>query len=134
MDLDKVALGGIWYVDLPQLPGHEQGGRRPAVVLQDMAYAGDSPLVLAATLTSQMAATRFPGTLVVEQTSGNGLRAPSVVMLFQMRAIDRSRFLHKLGELSLVDMTRVFETLDKLIGRRKFFESEDDPDMPTLIG
>jgi mRNA-degrading endonuclease toxin of MazEF toxin-antitoxin module len=58
--------GEIYWVDLPPANGREQSGRRPAVALQDDGVAGASPMVLAAPMTSATAASRFPGTVVVQ--------------------------------------------------------------------
>jgi mRNA interferase MazF len=125
MDSDEIRLGDIRYVDLPPLPGREQGGRRPALVLQDEEYGAKSPLVLAASLTSQLLASRFPGSVVIEASKENGLRVNSVVMLFQLRAVDRTRFDKRIGALSAEDLGRVFAALDKLTGRNNPRANED---------
>jgi len=71
--------------------GHEQRGRRPAVILQDEQYAGELPVVLVLPLTTTRAAMRFAGTALIQPTAENGLRQGSVALVFQLRAIDRHR-------------------------------------------
>jgi mRNA interferase MazF len=110
--------GEIWLVALPLASGREQGGQRPAVVLQDSTYGQGSPLVMVALLTSQLAALRFPAALRIDPTTSNGLTVPSVAMVFQTRALDRSRFLKKLGEVSPEQLQQLVSELRKLIGEK----------------
>jgi mRNA interferase MazF len=87
-------------VALPLSAGRERGGHRPAVVIQDAVYGQRSPLVLVAPLTSQLAALRFPATVRLTPSAANGMTVPSVVLVFQTRALDRSRFVKRIGELT----------------------------------
>src|SRR5438874_13826290 len=91
--------GDVWLVAVPLTSGREQGGQRPAVVLQDSTYGQGSPLVLVALLTSQIAASRFPAAVQIDPSPANGLTVPSIAMVFQTRALDRSRFIKNLGEV-----------------------------------
>ncbi len=109
--------GEVWQVSLPVVPGREQGGHRPAVVIQDAAYGQASPLVLIVPLSSQLAALRFPATLQIAPTAENGLSLPSVALVFQTRALERSRFGQKLGVLSPSDLAVVLMELNKLTGQ-----------------
>lgn len=92
--------GEVWMVTLPFTPGREQSGERPAVVVQDAAYGQGSPLVLIVPLTSQSGASRFPATVAVQPSPENGLTLESIAMVFQTRALDRSRFIRRLGIVS----------------------------------
>jgi mRNA interferase MazF len=86
-----MTIGDIHWVQLPAANGHEQGGRRPAVILQNDAYAGRLPVVLVVPLTTARAAMRFAGTTLIRPTAENGLQQASVALVFQLRAIDRRR-------------------------------------------
>lgn len=90
-------VGDIHWVELPPVNGHEQTGRRPAIIFQDDAFAGSLPVVLAIPLTTSTATLRFPGTLLLQPSADNGLRNASVALIFQLRAVDRSRVKEKIG-------------------------------------
>lgn len=109
--------GDIHWVELPPTSGHEQVGRRPAVILQDDAYAGSLPLVIVVPLTGATAAARFAGTLVLEPTVENGLRTTSVALVFQVRAVDRRVVQEKLGGVGIAALAEVYALLDLLTGR-----------------
>jgi mRNA interferase MazF len=111
-----VNRGEVWLVALPFASSREQSGRRPAIVIQDAAYGHGSPLVLVVPLTSQLAALRFPATVQIAPTSGNGLSRASVAMVFQTRATDRSRFVQRLGTLAATDLEAILEELGRLTG------------------
>ena len=110
-------VGDIHWVDLPGTGGKEQRGRRPAVILQDETRAGLLPVVLVVPLTTASAALRFTGTTRIQPTAQNGLRQPSVAMVFQLRAIDRRRILEKAGTVGDDVLAEIFAELDKLTGR-----------------
>jgi mRNA interferase MazF len=111
-----VAVGDIHWIELPTANGHEQAGRRPAVVLQDDGYAGSSPLVLVVPLTGAPSAARFPGTVPVKATAQSGLRQDSVALVFQLRAADRRRLQEKIGSVTPEELTALYKTLDRLTG------------------
>ena len=113
-----MSAGDIHWVRLPATEGHEQGGRRPAIVLQEERYAGSLPVALVVPLTSARGAMRFPGTTLIQPTSGNGLRQPSVALVFQLRAIDRRRIEDRIGAVGSSALADIFDELDKLTGRR----------------
>jgi mRNA interferase MazF len=109
--------GDIHWIDLPAVNGHEQRGRRPAVILQDDHYAGELPVVLVVPLTTTRAAMRFAGTTLNRPTAENGLRQVSVALVFQLRAIDRRRVQERIGSVSAEVLHEMFAELDKLTGR-----------------
>jgi mRNA interferase MazF len=100
-----MARGDVLLVSLPPSDRREQSGRRPAVAVQTN-LAGQ-PMLMVAPVTSNLAALRFAFSVRIEPSSDNGLTTPSVVMVFQMRAIDKGRIVRKLGRLSETDLTRV---------------------------
>jgi len=113
-----VHRGEVWSVALPMASGgREQTGQRPAVVLQDSGYGQASPLVLVAPVTSQVGALRYPGTVRIQPSSSNGLSVTSVAMVFQLRALDRSRFTKRLGELSAPEVSALLDELRRLTGQ-----------------
>jgi mRNA-degrading endonuclease toxin of MazEF toxin-antitoxin module len=75
-------LGDVYWVEIPVRGGHEQAGRRPAVVIQGSEVSKRLATVLLVPLTTQLDALRFPGTVLVETDSENGLRRPSVAWSF----------------------------------------------------
>ncbi len=98
--------GEIWIVDLSDGKGHEQKGQRPAVIL---GYANG--LAVAAPITSNIAAAKFSHTFTLEPTQDNGLTVPSIVLIFQLRAFDQSRFEKQIGWIP----NNQREAIDKLI-------------------
>jgi len=109
--------GDVWNVSLPLSGGREQSGVRPAILIQDDAYAQATPLALIIPMTSQLAALRFPGTVRIEPSTTNGLTASSIAMVFQMRALDRSRFRDKLGRISEDEIRAILLELNRLTGQ-----------------
>ncbi len=100
-----MARGDVILVSLPESEGREQSGRRPAVAIQTD-IAGE-PMSMIAPITSNLAALRYTFSVRVEPSSENGLTMPSVVMVFQMRAIDKARIIRKIGRLSSEDLVRI---------------------------
>ncbi len=103
---------------LPPSTGHEQAGERPAIVVQDETFSIALPTVLVIPLTSALNATRFPATLTIQPTPRNGLTRPSVALIFQLRALDKRRFLRRIGELDEETLAQIWAILDELFGRK----------------
>lgn len=104
--------GEIWVTDLPAKGGHVQRGMRPALVIADATKA----IAIVVPLTSALAAQRFHHTLVLEPTASNGLEKQSVLLLFQLGAVDK-RFLHRtIGTIDAALMRRIDDKLRALIG------------------
>jgi mRNA interferase MazF len=112
-----MTVGDIYWVQLPAANGHEQRGRRPAVILQDEQYAGGLPVMLVVPLTTARVAMRFAGTTLIQPTAENGLQQASVALVFQLRAIDRRRVQERVGSVSAEVLHEIFVELDKLTGR-----------------
>ena len=77
-------VGNVCWVDFPGRGGHAQSGRRPALVVQEADSSRILPTVLLIPLTTQLDALRFPGTLLVQPDDQNGLRRPSVALVFSL--------------------------------------------------
>ena len=112
-----MTIGDIHWVELPAANGHEQGGQRPAIIVQDDAYGRSLPVVLVVPLTTARAALRFAGTTLITPSAENGLRQPSVALVFQLRGIDRRRVRERIGRVAAETLRQVFAELDKLTGR-----------------
>ena len=94
--------GDIFMVDLPVPQGsssHEQVGRRPAIVVQTSSSGANLPTTIVVPMTSNLRALRFPHTIRVECSPQNGLSMVSVLLVFQLRAIDNRRLQHRMGRL-----------------------------------
>jgi mRNA interferase MazF len=97
-----MARGNILTVDLPapaSRAGHEQIGYRPAIVVQTDATDTSLPTTMIVPLTANLGALRFPHTLQVDPSPQNGLARPSVLLVFQLRAIDKKRLGNRIGQL-----------------------------------
>ena len=109
--------GEIYWVDLPPANGHEQAGRRPALILQDDAYAAASPLVLLIPLTTAPSVQRFPGVVSIPAAPENDLQTDSFGLVFQLRAIDRRRIRERLGSVAETVLAEIHAVLNRLFGR-----------------
>jgi mRNA interferase MazF len=97
-----MARGEIWAVDIPApdgKPGREQFGMRPGIVVQADIADPQLPTTVVIPATSRLEARRFPYTLAIQPSTLNGLDKPSVLLVFQIRAIDKSRLIRRLGRL-----------------------------------
>ena len=112
-----MTVGEIHWIELPPGTGNEQSGRRPAIIVQDASFAGLLPVVLVIPLTTATATLRFPGTVSIPTSPENGLRQPSVALVFQMRAVDRRRIGGRIGTVSADVLAEIFSALDRLLGR-----------------
>ncbi len=107
--------GDIVDVQLPRpgrIGGHEQAGKRPAIVVQD--EDNRLPTILVVPLTGRKRACKFPHTVLVPPTTKNGLDCDSVALVFQVRAIDTNRILKQRGKLeddALADVTLALKSL-----------------------
>lgn len=105
----------IYLVEIPSSEGHEQQGLRPAIIVQNSESIDRVPTILVVPLTTQVKATNFPFTFGVEPDSNNNLNSTSVVLVFQLRAIDKKRLKNKLGSLSSNDMQILKQNLENIL-------------------
>ena len=110
----KVKRGDIFYADLSPVVGSEQGGVRPVVILQNDVGNKYSPTTIVAAITSQMNKTKLP--THVEIGSEVGLPKNSVVLLEQIRTIDKRRLREKIGSFDDKMMVRVEDSLKQSVG------------------
>jgi len=94
-----IKRGDIYYADLSPAVGSEQGGVRPVVIVQNDVGNRFSPTVIAAAITSQKNKSKLP-THIEIPSSGSGLSKDSVILLEQIRTIDKKRLKEKMGGLN----------------------------------
>lgn len=92
-----VHRGEIYYADLNPVVGSEQGGIRPVLILQNEVGNWFSPTVIIAAMTARGGKAHLPTHVPVGTDSG--LRRPSLVLAEQVRTIDKSRLLERVGML-----------------------------------
>ena len=101
-----VKRGDIYYADLSPVVGSEQGGMRPVLIVQNDTGNKHSPTVIAAAITSQTGKARLP-THIELNAQSDGLSRDSVILLEQIRTIDKSRLRERMGKLDENTMTKV---------------------------
>ena len=94
----SVKRGDIYYADLSPVVGSEQGGLRPVLIIQNDIGNRYSPTVIAAAITSRMGKTRLP-THIDIYADKVGLSKDSVILLEQVRTLDKQRLKEKMGHL-----------------------------------
>ena len=102
----EIKRGQIYYADLSPVVGSEQGGVRPVLIIQNDVGNRYSPTVIATAITSQMTKAKLP--THIEIPKGNfGLPKDSVILLEQIRTLDKRRLREKVGELDHACQLRV---------------------------
>ena len=102
----SVKRGDIYYADLSPVVGSEQGGLRPVLIIQNDVGNRYSPTVIAAAITSRMGKTRLPTHIDIYADKA-GLAKDSVVLLEQIRTLDKQRLKEKMGHLDDGMMTEI---------------------------
>ncbi len=110
-----IKRGDIYYADLSPVVGSEQGGLRPVLIVQNDVGNRHSPTVIAAAITSRLSKTRLP-THIDVYADKVGLQRDSVVLLEQIRTIDKTRLREKMGHLDDDIMHRVDEAIGVSFG------------------
>ncbi len=105
-----VKRGEVYYADLSPVVGSEQGGVRPVLIVQNDIGNRYSPTVIAAAITSRQTKSRLP-THIDVPSGETGLEKDSVVLLEQIRTLDKRRLKDKIGELSEDEMAKINEGL-----------------------
>lgn len=111
----NIKRGDIYYADLSPVVGSEQGGIRPVVILQNNIGNKHSPTVIAAAITSKTDKSRLPTHIEVDAVN-NGLAKDSVILLEQLRTLDKVRLKEKMGHLEDDLMTKVNEAINISMG------------------
>ena len=111
----SIRRGDIFYADLSPVTGSEQGGVRPVLIVQNDIGNKFSPTVIAAAITSQQTKSKLP-THIHIGTQKSGLAKDSVVLLEQIRTIDKKRLKEKTGCIDNLCMNRVNQALSVSFG------------------
>lgn len=101
-----IKRGEIYYADLSPVVGSEQGGVRPILIVQNDTGNKYSPTVIAAAITSQINKAKLP-THIELNAKEFGLQKNSVILLEQIRTLDKRRLKERVGELTPVTMKKV---------------------------
>jgi len=110
-----IKRGDIFYADLSPVVGSEQGGIRPVLIVQNDIGNKYSPTVIAAAITSQINKAKLP-THIEISAQEYGLLKDSVILLEQIRTIDKKRLREKIGHLDDELMEKVNEALSISFG------------------
>ena len=111
----NVKRGDIYYADLSPVVGSEQGGLRPVLIIQNDIGNRYSPTVIAAAITSRMEKNKLP-THIEVYAARVGLPRDSVILLEQIRTLDKRRLRERIGHLDEGEMQRVNEAISVSFG------------------
>ena len=113
--MNTIKRGDIFYADLSPVVGSEQGGMRPVLIVQNDTGNRHSPTVIAAAITSQIGKARRPTHIALEARS-YGLSRDSVILLEQIRTLDKSRLRERMGKLDEETMNKVDNAISVSFG------------------
>ena len=109
----RILRGEIRWADLNPTRGHEQAGLRPVLILSQDVFNDSSGTVIAVALTSREPKAAFPLTL---ESKATGLPKRSWIKISQIRTLSVERIGRRLGRASHLEMHRVIEGLNEIIG------------------
>ncbi|MGN0960860.1 MAG: type II toxin-antitoxin system PemK/MazF family toxin [Christensenellales bacterium] len=107
--MDDIKRGELYYADLSPVVGSEQGGVRPVLIVQNDVGNKYSPTVIVAAITSQINKAKIP--THIELNTSYGLTKDSVLLLEQIRTLDKRRLREKIGILDDKCMENVNQAL-----------------------
>ena len=113
--MNTIRRGDIYYADLSPVVGSEQGGIRPVLIVQNDVGNKYSPTVIAAAITSKTDKTKMPTHIDVYADS-YGLEKNSVILLEQIRTLDKKRLREKMGHLDEAIMNEVNNAISVSFG------------------
>ena len=111
----NIKRGDIYYADLSPVVGSEQGGLRPVLIVQNDVGNRYSPTVIAAAITSRMSKAKLPTHIDVPGEDA-GLARDSIILLEQIRTIDKKRLKEKMGHLDDATMINVNSAIEVSFG------------------
>jgi len=129
----SVKRGDIFYADLSPVVGSEQGGLRPVLIVQNDVGNKYSPTVIAAAITSRIGKTKLPTHIDVRSQTGSyddvpGLAKDSVILLEQIRTLDKRRLKERMGHIDDYTMRNVDNALSVSFGLGNGFST------PSYVG
>ncbi|TFE27201.1 type II toxin-antitoxin system PemK/MazF family toxin [Cohnella luojiensis] len=110
-----VKRGDVFYADLSPVVGSEQGGVRPVLIIQNDIGNRFSPTVIVAAITAQIQKAKLPTHVEIE-AKNHGMERDSVILLEQIRTIDKQRLTDKITHLDDETMRKVDEALQISVG------------------
>ena len=119
-----IKRGDIYYADLSPVIGSEQGGLRPVLIVQNDVGNKYSPTVIAAAITSQINKTKLP-THIELYAENFGLAKNSVILLEQVRTIDKRRLKEKMGHLDDGLMDKVNDAISISFGLSEMEQAQN---------
>ena len=111
----SIQKGDLYFADLSPVMGSEQGGVRPVLVVQNDVGNKFSPTIIVAAVTSKKNKADLP-THVEIDAGGNGLSKNSIVLLEQLRTIDKRRLKERIGTIDKNRLPEVNEALSVSLG------------------
>ncbi len=111
----NIKRGDIYYADLSPVVGSEQGGLRPVLIVQNDVGNKYSPTVIAAAITSQHDKSKLP-THINLNADCCGLAKNSIVLLEQVRTIDKTRLKERMGSVDANAMNKVDKAISVSFG------------------
>lgn len=117
--MNEIKRGEVFYADLSPVVGSEQGGVRPVLILQNDVGNRHSPTVIAAAITSKQDKTGLP-THISLKAGQAGLSRDSVVLLEQIRTLDKHRLRERAGQITPDVQQQVNEALGISVGLSMF--------------
>lgn len=127
----SIKRGDIYYADLSPVVGSEQGGLRPVLIVQNDVGNKHSPTVIAAAITSQLGKAKLP-THIDVYAERFGLVKDSVILLEQIRTIDKTRLREKMGHIDDVLMQKVNNAITISFGLSTAEQKETADDLPSV--
>ena len=113
--MHPVRRGDIYYADLSPVVGSEQGGVRPVLIIQNDVGNRHSPTVICAAITSKKNKAKLPTHIEID-ASAYGIEKDSVILLEQIRTLDKHRLRERAGQITPEDQRRVNQALDVSLG------------------
>ena len=129
----NIRRGDIYYADLSPVIGSEQGGLRPVLIVQNDVGNRYSPTVIAAAITSRISKTKLP-THIDIYASNVGLSKDSVVLLEQIRTLDKTRLKEKMGHLDDSLMHEVNEAISVSFGLSSYSATQGGQNQTPIQG
>ena len=108
--MTEIKRGDVYYADLSPVVGSEQGGVRPVLIVQNNIGNKYSPTIIAAAITSQINKAKIP-THIELKSAEVGLAKDSVVLLEQLRTLDKRRLKEKIGNVDVLKMKMIDNAL-----------------------
>ena len=112
LTIQVIRRGDIFRVTLDPVKGSEQGKTRPCVVIQNNIGNDRSPVTIIACITSAKGGEKnYPFTVPIRASKATGLDVDSIVLLNQIRTVDKGRLIRKIGQIPKTKMQEVDQAL-----------------------